>query len=147
MADGGGITPVGYPFNNPTFKAFGFANGGSFNNKVFMSLPKEVQAKIKANSFAEGGNMDPLTEFNTGGTHEQNPLGGIPQGMAPDGQPNLVEQGETKLNSENYIFSDRLKLDKQSVEEFNLSYSLILSAVLTLVVVIAELVVVAAGAG
>ena len=120
MADGGGITPVGYPFNNPTFKAFGFANGGSFNNKGFMSLPKEVQAKIKANSFAEGGNMDPLTEFNTGGTHEQNPLGGIPQGMAPDGQPNLVEQGETKLNSENYIFSDRLKLDKQTVEEFNL---------------------------
>ena len=120
MADGGGITPVGYPFNNPTFKAFGFANGGSFNNKGFMSLPKEVQAKIKANSFAEGGNMEPLTEFNTGGTHEQNPLGGIPQGMAPDGQPNLVEQGETKLNAENYIFSDRLKLDKQTVEEFNL---------------------------
>jgi hypothetical protein len=120
MADGGGITPVGYPFNNPTFKAFGFANGGSFNNKGFMSLPKEVQAKIRSNSFAEGGNMEPLTEFNTGGTHEQNPLGGIPQGMAPDGQPNLVEQGETKLNSENYIFSDRLKLDKQTVEEFNL---------------------------
>src|SRR5574344_843296 len=31
------------------------------------------------NIMADGG----LIEYNTGGTHEQNPLGGIPQGMAP----------------------------------------------------------------
>lgn len=73
-------------------------------------------------SFADGG---PLTEFNAGGTHEQNPLGGIPQGMAPDGRPNLVEQGETKLDSANYIFSDNIKVTKETAAEFNLPKSAI----------------------
>ena len=52
--------------------------------------------------FAEGGQ---LNEFNGGGTHEQNPLGGIPVGNG-----NSVESGETELTSENYVFSDRLTL-------------------------------------
>jgi len=53
----------------------------------------------------------PLTSFNTGGSHEENPNGGINQG------PNdYVEQGETKYN--NYIFSDRLKLD--NAKDYNL---------------------------
>jgi flagellum-specific peptidoglycan hydrolase FlgJ len=95
-----------------------YSTGGNFNNPGFNALPTNVQNKIKANSFAEGG---PLTEFNAGGTHEQNPLGGIPQGTAPDGRPNLVEQGETKLDAANYIFSDNIKVDKDIVEQFNLS--------------------------
>ena len=37
-----------------------------------------------------------LNEFNTGGSHEENPLGGIPQGIASDGLPNLVEEGEVR---------------------------------------------------
>jgi hypothetical protein len=98
-----------------------YATGGSFNNKGFMSLPKEIQQKIRAKSFANGGPMDAqLTEFNAGGAHEENPLGGIPQGTAPDGKLNLVEQGETKLNSENYIFSHSLKVDKDIAAEFAL---------------------------
>lgn len=48
-----------------------------------------------------------LTEFNTGGNHEDNPNGGVQQGVDPsDGQPNLVEEGETKWND--YIFSKRV---------------------------------------
>jgi hypothetical protein len=35
-----------------------YAGGGSFNNKGFMSLPKEIQQKIRAKSFANGGPMD-----------------------------------------------------------------------------------------
>lgn len=35
-----------------------YATGGSFNNKGFMSLPKEIQQKIRAKSFANGGPMD-----------------------------------------------------------------------------------------
>lgn len=95
-----------------------YSTGGKFDNPGFNALPMNVQNKIKANSFAEGG---PLTEFNSGGTHEQNPLGGIPQGMAPDGRPNLVEQGETKLDAANYIFSDNIKVNKETAEQFNLS--------------------------
>ena len=84
-------------------------------NSFYSSLP--------GNYYANGGNMKQLTEFNEGGTHEQNPLGGIPQGMNPDGQPNLVEQGETKLDSKNYIYSDSLKVDKNIATQFNLSKS------------------------
>jgi len=74
-------------------------------------------------SFAAGGAMpmEQLTEFNEGGRHEENSLGGIPQGMNPDGQMNLVEEGETKFDAENYIYSDTLKVDKELAEAFNLS--------------------------
>lgn len=51
-----------------------------------------------------------LREFTTGGTHEENPNGGIPMGIGANGKPNLVEQGETMAG--NYVFSDRLKPEK-----------------------------------
>jgi hypothetical protein len=54
--------------------------------------------------FAEGGE---LTEYQEGGTHEANPLGGIPVGNQA-----LVEEGETRW--QDYIFSDRIKLPKKS---------------------------------
>lgn len=108
--------------------AFGgamYAAGGSFNNPGFAALPKDVQAKIKARTFADGGSMAQLTEFNEGGRHEENPIGGIPQGFAPDGLPNLVEEGETKLNSDDYIYSDTLKVTKDIALDFSLSKNLI----------------------
>jgi hypothetical protein len=75
--------------------------------------------------FAEGGNLDPLTTFEAGGTHSENPLGGIPQGQNAQGGMNLVEEGETKLNSKDYIFSDTLKVDKDTVAEFNLPKTMV----------------------
>ena len=47
--------------------------------------------------------------FENGGTHEQNSLGGIPQGIGANGKPNLVEEGETKF--EDYIFSNNINMD------------------------------------
>lgn len=47
-----------------------------------------------------------VTIIGNGGTHEQNPFEGVPMGIAPDGTPNLVEQGEVKFND--YVFSNRL---------------------------------------
>ena len=47
-----------------------------------------------------------ITIIGNGGTHEENPMEGVPMGVAPDGTPNLVEQGEVKFN--NYVFSNRL---------------------------------------
>ena len=66
-----------------------------------------------SNYYAVGGQLGDqlapgLTAINNGGTHEQNPNGGVPQGVDPQGIPNLVEQGEVKTDS-NYIFSDRNK--------------------------------------
>jgi hypothetical protein len=101
------------------------------NNPGFRALPQSVQSKIISNMkyggrmYAGGGNLDQLTEFTEGGTHEENPIGGIPQGTAPNGQMNLVEQGETKLNKQNYIFSDQLKIDGNTVAQFNLPKSYI----------------------
>jgi hypothetical protein len=58
-----------------------------------------------------------LHDFNEGGTHEQNPLGGIPQGQSQDGQMNTVEQGETKMGS--FIYSDRISLNPDMIKQFN----------------------------
>lgn len=47
-----------------------------------------------------------ITIIGNGGSHEENPMEGVPMGIATDGTPNLVEQGEVKFND--YIFSNRL---------------------------------------
>lgn len=56
--------------------------------------------------YAQGGELPGITQFNEGGSHEANQLGGIPQGISSqNGQPNLVEQGETKVKD--FIYSAR----------------------------------------
>lgn len=52
-----------------------------------------------------------MTYIDNGGTHEENPLGGVPVGVDPQGTPNLVEEGETIFND--YVFSNRLKVPKE----------------------------------
>lgn len=74
------------------------AYGGDINTPKFPDFPSKI------------------TEFNTGGSHEENPYDGIPQGIAPDGLPNLVEEGEVKYD--NYIFSDRLMLNKNDKKKY-----------------------------
>lgn len=118
LANKGSYTPLQIQRANFARNAASWQHAqGGFNNKGFQSLPPAVQAKIKANSFADGGQ---LTEFNEGGTHEESPIGGIPQGTAPDGKLNLVEQGETKLNAADYIFSDQIKINKETALLFDL---------------------------
>jgi len=63
-----------------------------------------------------------LTEFNTGGSHEANPNGGIPQGTGANGKPNTVEEGETKIKigGQSYVFSAKLSIKKGHIKRFNL---------------------------
>jgi hypothetical protein len=49
-----------------------------------------------------------LLYIDEGGSHESNPLDGVPMGLDPEGIPNLVEEGETVYND--YVFSDRMKV-------------------------------------
>lgn len=56
-----------------------------------------------------------------GGTHEENPMEGVPMGMDAEGTPNLVEQGEVIFND--YVFSNRLFADGDLLESFNLPKS------------------------
>ncbi len=83
------------------------------------------QGKLPNNKFVDGGNLfanipninnhgglfsTGLELINAGGKHASNPLGGVPMGVDEQGIPNLVEEGEVKWND--YIFSNKLKLDK-----------------------------------
>lgn len=70
-------------------------------------------------SQTHGGNFsNGVTFINNGGTHEQNPFEGVPMGVAPDGQPNLVEEGEVLYND--YVFSNRLHPTDKELKESNL---------------------------
>ena len=77
------------------------ANGGYLYDEggnLYTSVPNIGQ---------HGGNFsNGVTIIGNGGTHEENPMEGVPMGIAPDGTPNLVEQGEVKFND--YVFSNRL---------------------------------------
>lgn len=74
------------------------------------------------NLAAFGGGLDNFSngirKIDEGGTHEQNPLGGVPQGIASDGIPNLVEEGEVVYDD--YVFSNRLKVPEKVKKEMNL---------------------------
>lgn len=59
-----------------------------------------------------------ITVIDNGGTHEQNPFEGVPMGIAPDGQPNLVEEGEVIFND--YVFSNRIKVPKAVRKKYKL---------------------------
>lgn len=63
-------------------------------------------------------NNNKLTRFDTGGSHENNPLGGI-----PIGNNNSVEENETKNG--NFIYSNRIVLDENTVSQYNLPKSLV----------------------
>lgn len=69
-----------------------------------------------------------LTEFNTGGSHMQNPLGGIPIGTNPQtGAPITVEEGETKtkIGKDEYVFSNNFKLTKKLADFYKLPEKLV----------------------
>lgn len=81
-----------------------------------------TQQSTKANGGfinTHGGDFSNGVIFiNSGGTHEQNPFEGVPMGVAPDGQPNLVEEGEVLYND--YVFSNRLHPTDKELKESNL---------------------------
>lgn len=59
-----------------------------------------------------------LMFIDEGGTHESNPYEGVPMGVAPDGKPNLVEEGEVIYND--YVFSNRLTVPKTIRNKYKL---------------------------
>lgn len=64
------------------------------------------------NNAAYGGQFSTgVDRVTTGGTHEENPLGGIPVSVDEEGKPNLVEEGEVRWN--NYIFSNRVRVPRE----------------------------------
>ena len=88
------------------------------NNTKNIAMNNKNEALL--NIAAEGGYVptrdftNGMTFFSEGGSHEENPYQGIQQGIAPDGKPNLVEEGEWKYKD--YIYSKRLKVPKKDYE-------------------------------
>lgn len=79
------------------------------------------QRKAMMNFAAFGGPLEGLNgieHFNVGGSHGENPNGGVQQGVAQDGQPNMVEEGEIKYKD--YIYSKRIKPSKALLKKNNL---------------------------
>ena len=59
-----------------------------------------------------------LTFIDNGGLHEDNPYEGVPMGVDPEGNPNLVEEGEIIYND--YVFSNRLTVPKTIRSKYKL---------------------------
>ena len=131
---GYGNGAIGYELakENLGIKALNAANKGKLT-----SLPSSFESS-KLNTFAAntrkwhhafGGDLlthgaewdNDLRVIGNGGTHEENPMEGVPMGMDAEGNSNLVEQGEVIFND--YVFSNRLFADGGLLESFNLPKS------------------------
>ena len=60
-----------------------------------------------------------VTIIGNGGTHEENPMEGVPMGVDGQGIPNLVEEGEVIFND--YVFSDRMNVPNSMRSSLGLS--------------------------
>lgn len=55
---------------------------------------------------------------NEGGSHEENPNGGVQIGVDPEGNPNLLEEGEPVYKD--YVYSDNIEAEEQFLIDNNL---------------------------
>ena len=102
-----------------------FVDNSLINN--MNNIASTQSQNLLANYAALGGSLSSNgTDWNTGlnyvgngGSHEENPYDGVPMGIAPDGLPNLVEEGEVIWNND-YVFSKRLKVPKAVRRKYKL---------------------------
>ena len=94
----------------------GVVQAGDEKKQAEIAMQKQIEEQQKQlllqqynsgmlNSYASGGELDNITHYATGGSHETNPHGGIPLGNSA-----RVEAGEVRYDSKkhgSYIFSDR----------------------------------------
>ena len=102
--------PVGYDFMQ-SYLRNGYLN--ATKNDRITSMPNSFSMP---STFAFGGNVETggntystkITHIDAGGTHEDNPNGGVNIGYSEDGDLNQVEEDEVIYND--YVFSNRLKV-------------------------------------
>ena len=81
-------------------------------------IPNNKKAFGGWNNTHGGDFSNGVIQINSGGLHSTNSMGGVPMGVAPDGKPNLVEEGEVIFND--YVFSNRLKVPKAIRQKYKL---------------------------
>lgn len=122
-----------FDFGGPMF-GMPITGASSYDIAKDNALTKQIQAQSKNSTsfnpifnapttFAAGGLLsnnftNGVTIIGNGGTHERNPHEGVPMGIAPDGAPNLVEEGEAVFND--YVFSNRLRVPKAVRNKYKL---------------------------
>ena len=102
---------------------YGYPIGGAIDYEIAQAqlAQKELKAKKALGGALHTHGADwtnGIIIVDNGGSHEQNPLEGVPMGMGPDGRPNLVEEGEVIYKD--YVFSNRLKVPKSVRETYKL---------------------------
>lgn len=110
MQANNGINPVKYGGMLNTYKNGGVINpyfdtfGSNAINYLMANEQLDLQAqKQMINKYNTGGSIENphgIVEYNAGGTHFQNPRGGVPISLDPQGVPNAVEEGELNLGKE-----------------------------------------------
>ena len=105
-------------------------NNGNIQN-FFTDSPRNFFIDKPYRTYKEyesGGYMDNdslknrgITFIDNGGTHEENPFGGVQMGIGNNNKPNLVEEGEVIYND--YVFSNRLTADKPLLKKNNIPSS------------------------
>lgn len=99
-----GNTNVINKFNNATLSTLDnmyedlYGNIVAYGGNLNMDIPNY---QTHGGDFSNG-----IIKINEGGTHEENPNGGVLMGVDSRGVPNLVEEGEVIYND--YVFSNRL---------------------------------------
>lgn len=92
-------------------------------NKTLNSLPNMSELPV----FANGGTLNTngidfsngVTYIDNGGTHEENPYGGVPMGADSEGNLNLVEENEI-ITDDDYVLSNRVPIPDELAEKYGL---------------------------
>lgn len=110
----------------PVSGAIGYMQNEELLSSLGENMTKNNNSRTSMPTFAFGGALpgyggdwsNGLNFIKAGKRHEQNPIGGVPMGVAEDGVPNLVEEGEVVWND--YVFSNRIGVPKSVREKFQL---------------------------
>ena len=94
---------------------FGLRNPFTMPNGVANPLYKAFGGGLTHGSDWDTG----INWVNEGGSHGENPLGGVQMGVDAQGVPNLVEEGEAIWNGD-YVFSKRMKVPKKLAKKYGL---------------------------
>lgn len=113
------------------YAAYGGPLGRTVNpaDYDFISDYLLTRSKINRNNkYALGGDIQSnggdyttgLAHIDAGGSHEENPYDGVQVGISTEnGNPNLVEEGETIFDD--YVFSNRIEVDDTTKEKFHIA--------------------------
>lgn len=99
------------------------ANMASYGGNIIGLKRKDMNYYANGGYTSKGTDINDVVSITTGGTHEENPLGGVPYGKDNQGKQNLVEQGEqiwTDTNGQEFVFSNRIAVPEELKKRYKL---------------------------